>query len=48
MVIGVVSNDVPLGHHPHQGFLVPGHCSRVVEVEVVRVDKEGGSNSNLR
>ena len=47
MVIGVVSNDVALGHHSHQGFLVPSHNSRVVKVQVVRVDEEGGSDTNL-
>ena len=47
MVIGVVSNDVPLRHHSHQGLLVRSHYSRVVEVQVVRVDKEGGSDSDL-
>ena len=47
MIVGVVANDVALRHHPHQGLLVPGHRRRVVKVQVVRVDEESGSNSNL-
>ena len=47
MIVGVVANDVALRHHPHQGLLVPGHSCKVVKVQVVRVDEESGSNSNL-
>ena len=47
MIVGVVANDVALRHHPHQGLLVPRHRRRVVKVQVVRVDEESGSNSNL-
>ena len=47
MIVGVVANDVALRHHPHQGLLVPRHRPRVVKVQVVRVDEESGSNSNL-
>ena len=47
MIVGVVANDVALRHHPHQGLLVPGHSCKVVKVQIVRVDEESGSNSNL-
>ena len=47
VVVGVVADHVPFRHHPDQGLLVASHGSGVVKVQVVRVDEESGSNSNL-